>query len=114
MEFRHLVRLKNFPLHPKLSGSRWPEAAGHCDCPQTSVLKVWRDWSPILFGPENKASGSQALADHDPPLTKSLNLATLVVGMPASGTGVVKPPVGSSSQLPFPEWPVAGRVRGKR
>lgn len=80
--------------------------------------------------PEKKASGNQAPVDQTPPLTESLKTGSPVMGMPVTGTRVVKPPVGPSPKPPFPEelsstasvveekgegeWQVAGRARGKR
>lgn len=49
--------------------------------------------------PEKKPSGSQALVYQNHPLVESSISVSLVVGMPEFGTGDVKPPVGSKSEL---------------
>lgn len=52
---------------------------------------------------EKKTSECHAPVDQEPHQITSLNYATPVIGMPFSGTGAVKSPVGLISQHPFPE-----------
>lgn len=73
------------------------------------MLKVRRDWLPDLYGqegPYKKVAEVLAPADPNPPLAEFVISVSSVMGMPATSTGVVKPPIGSILRPPFPEMPL--------
>lgn len=60
---------------------------------ESNFQEVWRNWSSHLF----------LASDIYAPLTKSVISVALVIGMPATRTGVVKHLVGSISRPLFPK-----------
>lgn len=76
------------------------------------------------FCPEKRDTGVLTSAESNPPLFESVISASVVMGMPTIETGVLKPSVGSNTQLPFPvkpflaacgkgQWLVVDKSRGK-
>lgn len=56
--------------------------------------------------PEKNISGILTPTDQNPPPAESVKPASPLLGMPATGTSVVKPPVGSLLRPPFPVKPL--------